>query len=121
MLCGGRVQGDGASTLLGPTLTRSLLVSHQPMRLRGRLSLVMRMSSSRTRIRFGAVSRNRDGRSTARFVGRCARWLPGSLDRRSLRSDSIFVAGLPAAGSKVFGVWSAAESRAKGTERNGKG
>jgi hypothetical protein len=51
------------------------------------------MPSSRTRIRFGAVSRNRDGRSTARFVERCERWLPGRLNRRSLRSDSVFVAG----------------------------
>ena len=93
MLWGGRIQGDGASTLLGPSLTRSLLLSHPTLRLRGRLSFLLRLSSSRTRIRFGAVSRNRDGRSTARFVGRCERWLPGSLNRRSLRSDSVFVVG----------------------------
>ena len=121
MLWGSRFQGDGASALLGPSLTRSLLLSHQPLRLRDRLSLALRLPNSRTRNRCGVVSRNCDGRSTALFVGRCARWLPGRLDRRSLRSDSIFVAGAPADGGKVCGVWSGAESRAMGTQRNGKG
>ena len=36
-------------------------------------------------------------------------WSAGRLDRRSLRSDSIFVA-FPLAGGKVFAVWSEAES-----------
>jgi len=121
MLWGGRIQGDGASTLLGPSLTRSLLLSHPTLRLRGRLSLLLRLSSSRTRNRFGVVSRNCDGRSTARFVGQCARWLAGRLNRRSLRSDSIFGVCALAEGGKGFGVWSAAESRARGTERSGKG
>ncbi len=69
----------------------------------------------------GAASRNRDGRSTARFVGRCARWLPESLNRRSLWSDSVFVVGLLDRWGKVFGVWSAAELRARGMQRSGKG
>jgi len=41
MLWGGRVQGDGASPLLGPSLTRSLLLSHHILRLRGRLSFIV--------------------------------------------------------------------------------
>jgi hypothetical protein len=73
MLWGGRIQRDGTSTLLGPSLARSLLLSHPTLRLRGRLSLAMRMSSSRTRTRFGVVSKNRDVRSMARFMGRHAR------------------------------------------------
>ena len=102
------------------SLARSLLLSHPTLRLRGRLSLPLRMSSSRTRNRFGVVSRNRDGRSTARFVGRCARWLPGRLNRRSLRSDSIFVAWLSVGWGKGFDFWRVAESWARGTERSGK-
>ena len=47
--------------------------------------------------------------------------LLGRLDRRSLRSDSIFVAGFSVGRGKVFVVWSVAESWASGTERNGKG
>ena len=55
------------------------------------------------------MSRNRDVQSTARFVGRYARWLPGRLDRRSLRSDSIFVAVSWAARGKAIAAKPLAE------------
>jgi hypothetical protein len=80
----------------------------------------MRLPNSRTRNRVGVVSRNRDGRSTARFVGRRAWWLPGRLDRRSLRSDSIFAASPLCGGgerlrllecSEVVGQWDGAERK----------
>ena len=58
------------------------------------------------RNRFGGGEQKDDGRSTALFVGRCEWWLPGRLDRRSLRSDSIFVAGACMNGSKGFGFGS---------------
>jgi hypothetical protein len=97
------------------SLTRSLLLSHQSLRPRGRLSLTLRRSSSRTRIRFGMVSRNRDGRSTARFLDGSRGMSVGSLKRRSLRRGSIFVAGASEGGCKGFDLWSE-RKRAKSCE-----
>jgi len=67
------------------------------------------------------ASRNRDLRRTARFVVGRMRRVSGSLNRRSLRSDSVFVAGPQERRGKVCGVWSAAESGASGTQRSGEG
>jgi hypothetical protein len=112
MFWGGRVQGDGASTLLAPSLIRSLLLSHPTLRLRECLSIRLEAVEQPNTIQGGRQAAGSLTREAGRdFCPACGVALLGRLKCRSLPSTSSFVAGSPAGRGKGFDFWSVGGSR----------
>ena len=71
--------------------------------------LPLRLASSRTRNRFGVVSKKRDARSAADFVKGRERWILGSLNRRSFAKRFKLRGGFRLAGANALAFGALAE------------